>query len=65
MDTSYNIPGREEFEGVDEAALQKHVHDLRWAVYDNEQTACEGYVQRMLQYQERTGRIVSPYEMEG
>nr|WP_319948220.1 hypothetical protein [uncultured Shimia sp.] len=32
---SYNIPGREEFEDVEETALQKHVHDLRWAVYDN------------------------------
>lgn len=41
---SYNIPGREEFEDVDEAALQKHVHDLRWAVYEQEQSACGGYV---------------------
>lgn len=59
---SYNIPGREEFEDVDEAALQKHVHDLRWAVYEGEQSACEGYVHRLLRFQERTGRVISPYE---
>lgn len=59
---SYNIPGREEFEEVDEAALQKHVHDLRWAVYEREQSACEGYVQRLLRFQERTGRVIGPYE---
>ncbi|MCG6560820.1 hypothetical protein MB818_21690 [Ruegeria sp. 1NDH52C] len=58
---SYNIPGREEFEDVDEAALQKHVHDLRWAVYGKEQSACEGYVQRLLRFQERTGRVIGPY----
>ncbi|SLN27179.1 hypothetical protein TRL7639_01010 [Falsiruegeria litorea R37] len=57
---SYNIPGREEFEDVDEGVLKKHVHDLRWAVYENEQNACEGYVQRLLQFQKRTGRRISP-----
>lgn len=58
---SYNIPGREEFEPVDEQLLTKHVHDLRWAVYENEQTACEGYVRRVLRFQERKGRVISPY----
>ena len=61
---SYNIPGREEFEPVDEASLQKQVHDVRWAVYGKEQTACEGYVQRVLRFQERTGRVISPFDRE-
>ncbi len=39
---SYNIPGREEFKEVDEASLQKHIHDRCWAVYENEQTVFEG-----------------------
>jgi hypothetical protein len=59
---SYNIPGREEFQDVDETALKKHVHDLRWAVYEKEQRACEGYTRRLLRFQERTGRVIAPYE---
>ncbi len=61
---SYNIPRREEFEDVDDSALQKHVHDLRWAIYGKERAACEGYVQRLLWFRERTGRVIGPYEVE-
>ncbi|MDO6505310.1 hypothetical protein Q4525_20430 [Shimia thalassica] len=55
--SSYNIPGREEFVPVNDHALQ-------WYIYSQEQSPCEGYVQRVLRFQERTGRIVSPYERE-
>ncbi|MBU2942682.1 hypothetical protein KO510_08485, partial [Shimia thalassica] len=55
--SSYNIPGREEFVPVNDHALQ-------WYIYSQEQSPCEGYVQRVLRFQERTGRIVSPYERD-
>ncbi|MDO6523970.1 hypothetical protein Q4578_20475, partial [Shimia thalassica] len=61
--SSYNIPGREAFVPVGEQALKKYIHDLQWAVYETEQTACDGYVRRVLGYQELTGRLISPYEI--
>jgi len=64
LNLSVNIPGREEFAPVDEAALMKHVHDLQWAAYEREEPACEGYVDRLLEYEARTGRSIGPFDKE-
>ena len=62
LNLSVNIPGREEFAPVDEDALKRHVHKLQWAAYEREEPACEGYVDRLLEYEARTGRSIGPYD---
>lgn len=49
-----NLPGRPEFAPVTDQELQ-------WYIYSKEQTACEGYVKRVLAYEERTGRSIGPF----
>ena len=44
LNSSVNIPGREEFEPVDEADLKRHIHELKWAAYEREEPACGGGV---------------------
>ncbi len=64
LNLSVNIPGREEFAPVNEEALKRHVHNLQWAAYEREEPACEGYVERLLEYEARTGRSIGPYDRE-
>ncbi|NIZ63510.1 hypothetical protein DL239_21370, partial [Sedimentitalea sp. CY04] len=64
LKSSVNIPGREEFEPVDEAALKKHIHELEWAAHERVEPACEGYVERVLAYMAKTGRSIGPYGEE-
>ncbi|NIZ63501.1 hypothetical protein DL239_21325 [Sedimentitalea sp. CY04] len=64
LKSSVNIPGREEFEPVDQKALKKHIHELKWAAYGREEPSCEGYVERVLAYEAKTGRNIGPFDKE-
>ncbi|MFY0620054.1 hypothetical protein, partial [Shimia sp.] len=51
---NYYIPGREDFQSVDQ-------YDLNWAVYEHEQTSCQGYLDRLEAFEARTGRNIGHF----
>ncbi len=52
--SNYYIPGREDFQPV-------YQHDLNWAVYEHEQTPCQGYLDRLEAFEARTGRNIGHF----
>ncbi len=55
-----SIPHFGEFDDVPEKDIKEHIGRLTWAVYGGDETACKGYMERMVAYDKRTGRSVSP-----
>lgn len=51
---NYYIPGREDFQPVNE-------HQLKWAVYEREQTSCQGYLDRLEAFEAKTGRNIGHF----
>jgi len=51
---NYYIPGREDFQSVKE-------QELKWAVYEQEQTPCQGYLDRLEAFEARTGRNIGHF----
>jgi hypothetical protein len=54
-----DVPGYGELDDVPNDELKEYIGRLTWDVYKGEAAACRGYVERMLDYEKRTGRSIA------